>query len=362
MRWTFLYRITSPRLYLRLNRKNVYAEIVDFDCVMCYYDKKPFYRRKYMKIAILDCGTLGSDIDLSPLRSLGETAEYSATSPEQVTERLLDADIAVVNKIKLNHDNLTLCKKLKLICVAATGFDNIDTAYCKASGIALCNVPGYSTESVAQITLAMVLSLASHLTEYRNFVHSGRYTDSGVANRVTPVFHELSSMTWGVVGGGGIGSRVAEIAKTLGCKVLMCRQKKDERYEQVAMDELCERSDIITLHVPLNNGTRGIINRERIEKMKDGAILVNVSRGAVTDEEALTEALESGKLGGLGIDVYSREPFERTHPFYRILDRENVCFTPHMAWGAAEARNRCVAEMSKNITAFFSGDNRNRIV
>lgn len=315
-----------------------------------------------MKIAILDCGTLGSDIDLSPLRSLGETSEYTATSSEQVTERLIDADIAVVNKIKLNRNNLQPCKKLKLICVAATGFDNIDTEYCKSNGIALYNVPGYSTESVAQITLAMVLSLASHLTEYRNFVHSGKYTDSGVANRVTPIFHELSSMTWGVVGGGGIGSRVAEIAKTFGCNVLMCRQKKDKQYKQVTIDEICKKSDIISLHIPLNDGTRNLINRERIGKMKDGTILVNVSRGAVTDEEALTEALESGKIGGLGIDVYSVEPFEKNHPFYRILDRENVCFTPHMAWGASESRNRCISEIGKNIMAFFSGEIRNRIV
>lgn len=315
-----------------------------------------------MKIAILDCGTLGSDTDLSPLRSLGETNEYATTSPEQVTERIIDADVAVVNKIKLNQKNLKPCKKLKLICVSATGFDNIDTEYCKANNIALCNVPGYSTESVAQITLAMVLSLASHLTEYRNFVHSGKYTDSGVANKVTPVFHEISTMTWGVVGGGGIGSRVAEAAEGLGCRVLMCRRKKEGKYEQASIDEICEKSDIISLHIPLDSSTKNLISRERIAKMKNDVIFVNVSRGAVTDEAALADAIESEKIGGLGIDVYSSEPFEKTHPFYRILDRENVCLTPHMAWGAREARNRCISEISKNIKSFFSGENRNRIV
>lgn len=315
-----------------------------------------------MKIAILDAGTLGSDIDLSPLRALGQTFEYIKTEPELVTERLLDADVAVVNKIKLGRNNLPKCKRLKLICVAATGFDNIDTEYCKENGIALCNVPGYSTESVAQLTLAMVLSLSTHLTEYRNFVHSGAYTESGVANKVAPVFHELSSLTWGVVGGGGIGSRVADIAKAFGCKVLMCRRKLDERYEQVDIDELCKRADIITLHVPLDEGTRGLINGERISNMKENAILVNVSRGAVTDEAALAKAVKAGKLGGLGVDVYSVEPFGNDHPFYEILDRENVCFTPHMAWGASEARNRCVREIAKNASAFFAGEMRNRIV
>ena len=314
-----------------------------------------------MKIAILDCGTLGADIDLTPLRSLGETAEYASTSPEEVAARIADADVAVVNKIKLGAHNLPH-SRVRLICVAATGYDNIDTAYCASHGIALCNVPGYSTESVSQLTLAMALSLSTNLTQYRNFTHSGGYTSAGIANRVTPVFHEISSMTWGVVGGGGIGSRVASIAEAMGCKVLMCRRKKDERFEQVSLGELCERADIISLHVPLSDETRGMIDRERIAKMKDGVILINVARGAVTDEEALTEAVESGHIGGLGVDVYSAEPFGKDHPFSRILGKENVCFTPHMAWGAYEARNRCVSEMGKNIEAFFAGEKRNRIV
>ncbi|MBQ8448326.1 MAG: hydroxyacid dehydrogenase [Clostridia bacterium] len=315
-----------------------------------------------MKIAILDKGTLGADIDLTPLRALGETAEYEKTPPEYVTARIKDAEVLVINKIKLNRENLPAAKNLRLICVTATGYDNIDTAYCAENGIALCNVPGYSTESVAQLTLAMALSLATNLTEYRSFTHSGAYTESGAANRVAPVFHEISSMTWGVVGGGGIGARVAGIASALGCRVLMCRRKKEEVYEQATLDEICSRADIISLHVPLSDETRGMINRERIAKMKDGVILINVARGAVADEAALAEAVESGKIGGLGIDVYSAEPFPKEHPFARILARENVCLTPHMAWGAYEARNRCVCEIAKNIAAFFGGEVRNRIV
>ncbi|MBO5006619.1 MAG: hydroxyacid dehydrogenase, partial [Clostridia bacterium] len=167
---------------------------------------------------------------------------------------------------------------------------------------------------------------------------------------------------WGIVGGGGIGSRVADIAKAFGCNVLICRRKPDDRYEQVDIDELCERADIITLHVPLNDGTRGIINAERISKMKKNTILVNVSRGAVTDEAALAKAIKDEKIGGIGVDVYSVEPFGKDHPFYEILDKDNVCLTPHMAWGAYEARNRCVREIGKNVSAFFSGELRNRIV
>ncbi len=315
-----------------------------------------------MKIAILDKGTLGDDIDLTPLRSLGETAEYEKTAPEEVIERIEDAEVVVINKIKLGTFNLPAAKKLRLICVTATGYDNVDIAYCKEHGIAFCNVPGYSTESVAQVTLAMALSLSTNLTQYRNFTHSGSYTEGGAANRVSPVFHEISSMTWGVVGGGGIGAKVASVAKALGCRVLMCRRKKEELYEQATIDEICEKADIISLHVPLSDETRDMISRERIEKMKKGAILVNVARGAVCDEAALADAVESGKLGGLGIDVYSAEPFPADHPFSRILGLENVCLTPHMAWGAYEARNRCVSEIGKNISAFFAGEKRNRIV
>ena len=144
--------------------------------------------------------------------------------------------------------------------------------------------------------------------------------------------------------------------------MLVCRRKKEEVFEQATLDEICEKADIISLHVPLSDETRGMISRERIAKMKDGAILINVARGAVADEAALAEAVEIGKLGGLGIDVYSAEPFGKEHPYTRLFGRENVCLTPHMAWGAYEARNRCVEEIGKNIASFFAGEKRNRIV
>ncbi len=315
-----------------------------------------------MKIVLLDTATLGEDLDLSPIPSRGDAVEYENTAPDQIAERLKDANVAVLNKLKLNRSNLSEAKDLKLICVAATGYDNIDTAYCREHGIALCNVPGYSTDSVAQITLAMALSLVSHLNEYNSFVHSGDYTASGIANKLTPIYHEISSMTWGIVGGGAIGSGVARVAEAMGAKVLVCRRKPDDRYEQVDIDELCCRSDIISLHVPLTDDTRSMINRERIAKMKRGAILINVARGAVTDEQALADAVESGHLGGLGVDVYSKEPFGADHPFSRLLGYENVCLTPHMAWGSAESRARCVKTMAENIRAFYADNPQNRIV
>ncbi len=315
-----------------------------------------------MKITMLDTATLGEDIDLSPIKKLGETVEYKRTAPEEVAERIQDSRVIVVNKIKLNEQNLKNAKELRLICVTATGYDNIDLDYCKSRSIALCNVPGYSTESVAQLTVAMALSLVSHLPEYRSFVHTGKYTASGLANALTPAYHEISSMTWGIVGGGAIGSRVAEIAKALGCRILMCRQKKDSRYEQTDIDTLCAHADIISLHVPLTEATRNMINRERIKTLKPTAVLINMARGAVADEEALAQAIEQRRLGGLGIDVYSNEPFSASHPFSRILHYDSVCLTPHMAWGSVEARARCISIISDNISAFFGGAPQNRII
>ena len=315
-----------------------------------------------MRIVLLDTATLGEDVDLSPITSIGEATVYKNTSPEEVAERLRDAEVAVLNKIKLNESNLSGATKLRLICVTATGYDNIDIEYCRGRGITVCNVPGYSTDSVAQITVAMALSLVSHLKEYTEFVNDGSYTASGVANRLVPVYHELSSMTWGILGGGAIGSRVAAVAKAFGAKVLVCRRQKDDRYEQVDFDELCRRSDILSLHVPLNEGPKNILNAERIATMKPSAIVVNVARGAVADEEALVCAIEEGRLGGLGIDVYTKEPFDTAHPYNRILGQPNVCLTPHMAWGSFEARTRCVDVVAKNISAFEQNNPQNKIV
>lgn len=314
-----------------------------------------------MKIAILDKSTLGADIDLTPIRALGETAEYETTAPAQITERIQDAQVVIVNKIKLNESNLK-GTAVRLICVAATGYDNIDIAYCQAAGIALCNVPGYSTDSVAQLSVAMALSLATHLNEYTKFVESGEYSASGVANRLTPVYHELSSMTWGVVGGGGIGTRVAEIAEAMGCRVLMCRRKQEGKFPLADLDTLCKEADILSLHVPLTAETRNLISRERIAAMKPTAILINTARGAVTDEQALADALRENRIGALGIDVYSAEPFGEDHPFYSLLGDPRLCLTPHMAWGSYEARARCVAAIAENIARFRSGDRHNRII
>ena len=315
-----------------------------------------------MKITILDKSTLGEDIDLSPIYALGEVEEFETTAADEIAERLTETDVVIINKIKLNESNLSNAKNLKVISVAATGYDNIDTEFCKKAGIALCNVPGYSTDSVAQVTAAMVLNLVTHIKEYESFVNSGEYSKSGVANKLTPVYHEISSLKWGVVGGGGIGMKVAEIADAIGAEVMICRRKQEGRFPVVDIDTLCKECDIISLHIPLSDETRNLINAERIASMKSNAVVVNTARGAVTDEKALAEAVKNGRIGGLGVDVYSVEPFTESHPFTEILGLQNVILTPHMAWGSYEARNRCVKIMAENILSYFDGGTKNRIV
>ena len=314
-----------------------------------------------MKIAVLDAATLGADTDLTPLLQLGTVTVWDNTPAELIPERIADAEVIVSNKVRLMEPVLRSAQNLKLICLSATGYDCVDTAYCAANGIGVCNVPGYSTRSVAQLTVALVLELTNHLGTYRSYVHSGAYSRSGVANALTPVWHELYGKTWGIVGGGNIGRQVAKIAEAFGCRVLVCRRKPDEVYETVDVDTLCRESDIISIHVPLTPETRGMIGKTQIDLMKATAIVINVARGAVTDEAALAEAVKTGKIAGIGVDVYSQEPFGPEHPFAGILELPNVCLTPHTAWGALETRNRCIAMVAENISAFCQGERKNRV-
>ena len=314
-----------------------------------------------LNICVLDAATLGEDLDLTPLSRVGQVRIFATTDPEEVAERLVDCDIVLINKIKLGASNLKWATRLKLICVAATGYDNIDVAYCRAHGIGVANVVGYSTNNVAQLTVAMALSLITHLPSYNRITADGSYTRGGVANCLTPAYHEIAGKTWGVAGYGNIGGAVGRIAEAMGCRVLAYKRTPVQGVECVDLETLCRESDILSIHLPLNDETRGIFNAAHVAMLKPGAIVINVARGAVTDEKALAEALESGRIGGLGVDVYSTEPFPVEHPFYRLRNRDNVCLTPHMAWGSIEARRRCLEEIVLNMEAFLRGERRNRL-
>ncbi len=312
-------------------------------------------------IKVLDRLTLGDDLDISSADAFGKVVSYDKTDAAEVSEHIADAEVIFVNKVKLNEENLKYASNLKLICEAATGYDNIDIEYCRNNGIAVCNVPGYSVYSVAQVTVSMVLSLVNRLREYTRYTSDGTYSHGKTANILKPIYHELYGKTWGIVGYGAIGARVGEIAKALGCDVVAYKRTPVDGVKCVDIDTIMEKSDIITVHIPLSDKTRGIINRERIVKMKKTAILVNTARGAVTDESAVCEAIKSGAIAGFGTDVYSVEPFSKDSPIYGIKDYDNVILTPHMAWGTIEARERCFAEMIENMKAFYAGEIRNRI-
>ncbi len=312
---------------------------------------------KPKNIVVLDAATLGDDLDLAPL---GDVTVYAHTAPDEVRSRIAGADAVILNKVKISDAQLPDAPHAPaILCVAATGYDNIDLDACRRHGTAVANVRGYSSDSVAQVTVGLVLALVCHLPAFCAATADGSYTRGGVANRLTPTYHEVAGMTWGVVGAGRIGSRVADVARALGCRVLTCRRTPDDTC--TPLDELLAASDIVTLHTPLTPETRYLIDAAALARMKDGAILVNMARGAVTDERAVADALLSGHLGGLGCDVYSTEPFGEDHPYYPLRDRENVLLTPHMSWGAFEARARCLEEMILNMTAFFEGRERNRV-
>ncbi len=314
-----------------------------------------------MKITVLDAGTLGSGIDTRMFEKYGELNLFTATDAASVIERAKDSDVIIVNKVKLNEDNLKGLEKLKLICITATGFDNIDVEYCRRAKIAVCNVVGYSTQCVAQLTVAMALNLITHIPEYTRAVECGAYSSGTNANILSPVYHEIYGKVWGIVGYGNIGRQVSSVASALGCRIIVNKREPIAGVECVDIDTLCEQSDIISVHTPLNDGTRNLINADRIAKMKNTAIFINVARGAVADEYALCRAVKEGRLGGIGIDVYSKEPLDAKHPYNSIAGLDNVCLTPHMAWGAIEARVRCCEEVCKNIEAFYDGKRRCRV-
>ena len=314
-----------------------------------------------MKIVVLDRYSIGEDTGLDGLYRYGEVEVFDSTEPGELADRLNGADVAILNKVKMTREALEVAKTLKLVCVFATGFDNIDLAAARECGIAVCNVPGYSTDSVALFTLANVLALYTHLREYNDYVVSGKYTESGVPNKLTPVYHEIKGKTWGIIGLGNIGRAVAEVAKALGARVIANKRTPVSDYECVDIDTLCRESDIITVHCPLNEESRELINSARLSMMKRDVVIVNEARGAVVNEADIARAIKEKTIGAFGSDVYSTEPFSADHPFYEIKDYCNVLFTPHAAWGSYESRMRCIGIICENIAAFIAGERKNRV-
>ena len=314
-----------------------------------------------MKITVLDKNSMGEDTPFNILYSLGEVVLYPQTSQSELVQHIDDSDVIILNKVKITESVFIECPKLKLVCVFATGYDNVDITSARKHGVAVCNVPGYSSDSVTLFTVSTVLSLVTHLKEYSDYVKSGEYTASMTANRIVPVFHEIRGKTWGIIGCGNIGRGVLKVAEAFGANVMVYKRKKENSLNCVDIDTLCRESDIITIHCPLNDSTRGLINKERLALMKKSVILVNEARGAVLDEEAVTLAVHSKSICGFGCDVYSDEPFSENHPYNKIKKFDNVILTPHAAWAAYEARERCIGIIAENIKSFLKKEWLNRV-
>ncbi len=315
-----------------------------------------------MKLVVLERNSVGTDVDVSCLERFGEVEYYPNTVAENTAERVKDADIVIANKAPMNESTLKDAPNVKLICLFATGFDSVDLAYCKSRGIKVANVVNYSTAAVVQHTLLLALALEEKLIHYDNYVKSGEYGAQDRFSNFDRVFGELEGKTWGIVGMGNIGRRVAQVVQTLGCKVIFYSasgKSSCTEYERVELDELLTQSDILSLHCPLSDRTRGLINKEAFSKMKKSAILVNVARGPVVDTQALYEALTEGRIAAAGLDVLEKEPISKDNPLGKIKDSTKLIITPHMAWASVEARTRLVDEVMKNIQAFLDGEERN---
>lgn len=309
-----------------------------------------------MKLVFLDAKTIGEDIDLSAYDQFGEVVKYDFSTSAQVPERIKDADVIILNKVQVNAKTIGQAKNLKLVCVTATGTNNLDKEYLNERGIAWRNVAGYSTETVAQHTFAMLFYLLEKLRYYDDYVKSGKYVNDTIFTHFEEHFHELNGMTWGIIGLGTIGRRVADIAALFGAKVIYYSASgapKQDGYEQVDFDTLLKTSDIISVHAPLNEYTENLVDASAFAKMKKSCIFLNLGRGPIVVEQDLADALDKGWISAAGLDVLCTEPMNADNPLLHIQDSRKLFITPHIAWASVEARTRLMQIIHGQIVDFF---------
>ncbi|PKM94249.1 MAG: hydroxyacid dehydrogenase [Firmicutes bacterium HGW-Firmicutes-1] len=317
-----------------------------------------------MKIVILDANSLGGDLDLSVFEAFGELNIYGFTDKNEVIERIQDVDVIITNKVQLNETNLKFAAKLKLICITGTGTNNIDKSYAVKNNMTVCNVVDYSTESVAQHTFATLFYLYESLAFYDHYIKEGLYINDDKYRHFQKRFFELKGKTWGIIGLGNIGKRVAEIASVFGCKVIYFStsgKNRDNKYPLVDLNTLLRTSDVVSIHAPLNEHTYNLITLKELKIMKPTAYLLNLGRGGIVHEEDLAKAIEEEVILGVGLDVLEKEPMDIDNPFIKLKDNPRLFITPHVAWASVEARNRVISEVYKNIEAFRKGEQRNVI-
>lgn len=315
-----------------------------------------------MKIVFLEAGTLGEDMEFDRFFGLGEVAVYGHTEPEQIRERIADADAVLDNKIPMNEDTLKDAEFLKYIGVTATGTNNVDFAYTEKRGITVTNVAGYSTATVAQHTFAMALYLMEHLRYYDDYVKSGAYMKSRSFCHLDRKFSELEGKTWGIIGLGAIGRKVASLAEAFGCRVVYYStsgKNQNQEYERVDFDTLLAQSDLVSVHAPLTEKTRHMMDYEAFCKMKPSAIFINVGRGPIVEEKGLAKALKKEKIAAAGLDVLEKEPMDPDCPLAKFQEDDRLLITPHIAWAGVESRTRLLDEVWKNLDAYIRGEARN---
>lgn len=308
-----------------------------------------------MKIVFLDRASVG-DASLKALEELGELVCYDLTAPDERVERIVDAEIIITNKVRIDRPEMEAAPRLKMICIAATGMNNVDLEAAEERGIAVKNVAGYSTESVVQSTFAHLLNLASKLPYFDERVKSGAYSRSGLFTDMGRSFRELYGKRMGIIGLGTIGRRVAAVAEAFGMEVVYYAtsgKPHDDHFRAVSLDELLTTSDVVSIHAPLNERTAGLISQEELRRMKYTALLLNTGRGGIINETDLAEALNEGWIAGAGLDVYQTEPLPADSPLLTVKDPEKLSLTPHTAWASAEARARLIAGIARNIESLL---------
>ncbi len=315
-----------------------------------------------MKIVLLEKKTLGDDIDLSAFSSLGEVELYETSTREEAKQRIADADVIIMNKLNMDEELLQHAKKVTLICITATGTNNIDLNYTRKRNITVVNVKSYSTSNVVQVTFSLLFYLIGKMPYFDNYVKSGQYAKSDIFTHLGGGFSDISNLTWGIVGLGEIGRNVARVASAFGSEVIYYStsgKNNNPDYRQVSFDELLERSDIISVHAPLNEATKNLFDENAFKKMKQTAIFLNLGRGPIVVEKDLAKALEGGEIAGAGLDVLCKEPISGDNPLGAIKDSSKLIITPHIGWASRETRQKLMDEVYRNIVAFQKGEERN---
>lgn len=308
-----------------------------------------------MKIVFLDAGTMGTS-SLAPIERQGELTAWPNSTPDEAVRRVVDCDVLIVNKIKVNDRLLEAAPKLRLVCEAGTGINNIDVEACSRHGVMVRNVAGYSTDSVVQETFMHILNLLGNGAYFDNVVKSGAYSRSGLFTDYSRPFIEMAGKTLGIVGLGAIGAKVAKIGVAFGMKVIYYSTSgtsHNTEYPSVPLDRLMRESDVVSVHAPYNERTAGLVGEKELRMMKPKSIIVNMGRGGIVVEEALAKVIDEGVIGGAGLDVYSTEPIPADHPLLRTRHPERLSLTPHVAWASIEARERLIQSIADNIAKGF---------